>query len=137
MTFSKRNDDGFTLVELLVSIALLSLMAIYTLNAFSAMRNMNRVVDAFGEQMEVEAVQRHLRGAIGDMRPVFKNDANSQAGLLFEGEADRVAFVVASNGDREVGGLYFVQYFVNENGDLIVDRNLLRSSSSNRRCTSR
>ena len=105
MTLLQRHDDGFTLVELLVSLALLSLMAIYALNAFSSLRDINRVEDRVDAQMEVEAVARHLRETIADVRPIFVRDSNNAPKLLFRGSPGVLEFVSASNGGLETGGL--------------------------------
>jgi prepilin-type N-terminal cleavage/methylation domain-containing protein len=127
MTLSQRHDDGFTLVELLVSLALLSLMTIYALNAFSSLRDINRVADRIGSQMEVEAVARHFRETIADVRPIFVMDENNAPQFLFKGSKDSLEFVSASNGDRETGGLYLVRYSVDAEGTLLAERRLLRN----------
>lgn len=126
MTRFQRHDEGFTLVELLVSLALLSLMTIYALNAFSSLRDINRVVDRIGSQMEVEAVARHFRETIADVRPVFVMDENNAPRFLFNGSPDTLEFVTASNGDRETGGLYLVRYSVDAGGTLLAERRILR-----------
>jgi prepilin-type N-terminal cleavage/methylation domain-containing protein len=126
MMVRRRQDDGFTLVELLVSLALLSLMTIYALNAFSSLRDINRVVDRIGTQMEVEAVARHFRETLADVRPVFVMDENNAPKFLFKGAIDALEFVSASDGDRETGGLYLVRYSVNADGTLLAERRLLR-----------
>lgn len=126
MTLPQRHDEGFTLVELLVSLALLSVMTIYALNAFSSLRDINRVADRIGSQMEVEAVARHFREAIADVRPVFVMDENNAPKFLFNGSPDALEFVTASNGDRETGGLYLVRYSVDAEGTLLAERRILR-----------
>ena len=130
MTLLQRHDDGFTLVELLVSLALLSLMTIHALNAFSSLRDINRVMDRIGSQMEVEAVARHFRETIADVRPVFVMDENNVPKLLFNGSRDSLEFASASNGERETGGLYLVRYSVDAEGTLLVERRILRDRQS-------
>ncbi len=126
MTPPQRHDEGFTLVELLVSLALLSLMTIYALNAFASLRDINRIVDRTATQTEVEAVARHFRETIADIRPVFVMDENNAPKFLFKGSPDALEFVSASNGDRETGGLYLVRYSVDAEGALLAERRLLR-----------
>ena len=123
---SQRHDDGFTLVELLVSLELLSLMTIYALNAFTSLRDINRVVDRIGSQMEVEAVARHFRETMADVRPIFVMDENNAPKFLFRGSPDILEFVNASNGERETGGLYLVRYSVDAEGTLLAERQILR-----------
>lgn len=127
MRQSHSPDDGFTLVELLVSLALLSLMAIYALNALSSLRSINRVVDRTSMQMEVEAVIRHFRETLADTRPLFVTDENNVPRLIFKGKPDSLEFVSASNGDRETGGLYLVRFRLDAEGVLVAERDLLRS----------
>lgn len=130
MTLPERHDEGFTLVELLVSLALLSLMTIYALNALSSLRDINRIVDRIGSQMEVEAVARHFRETISDVRPVFVMDENNAPRFLFKGSPDTLEFVSASNGERETGGLYLVRYNVDAEGTLLAERQILRDRQS-------
>ena len=120
------HDEGFTLVELLVSLALLSLMTIYALSAFSSLKDMNRAVDRAGAQMEVNAAARHLREAIADARAVFVTDENNAPRFLFAGSKNTLEFVTASNGERETGGLYFVRYSLDTEGTLQAERRILR-----------
>jgi general secretion pathway protein J len=119
-------SDGFTLVELLVSLALLSLMAIYALNALSSLKNINRVVDRTEAQMEVDAVARHLRDAIADIRPVFVTNEKNTQHLMFKGSTNSLEFVGAANGDQETGGLYLLHYSVNAEHEMIVERTMWR-----------
>ena len=130
MTLPERHDEGFTLVELLVSLALLSLMTIYALNAFTSLRDINRVVDRTATQMEVEAVARHFRETIADVRPVFVMDENNAPRFLFKGSTDALEFVSAANGERETGGLYLVRYSVDAEGTLLAERRILRDRQS-------
>lgn len=130
MTPPQRHDEGFTLVEMLVSLALLSLMTIYALNAFASLRDINRVVDRIGSQMEVEVVARHFRETIADVRPVFVMHENNAPRFLFKGSPDTLEFVSAANGERETGGLYLVRYSVNAEGTLLAERRILRDSQS-------
>jgi len=120
------HDDGFTLGGLLVSLALLSLMTIYAVSAFSSLKSMNRAVDRAGAQMEVDAVARHLREAIADVRAVFVMDENNAPRFLFAGSNDTLEFVTASNGEREAGGLYLVRYSLDTEGVLQAERRILR-----------
>lgn len=130
MTRPRRLDDGFTLVEMLVSLALLSLMAVYALNALASLRDINRVSERIGSQMEVEAVARHFREILADVRPVFAMDENNAPKFLFKGSPNSLEFVSASNGDRETGGLYLVRYSVDAEGSLLAERRILRDRQS-------
>ena len=123
------NDAGFTLVEMLVSMALLSLMAIYALSALSSLRDFNRVAGRVGSQAEVAAVARYFHEAISDARLIYAVDENNSPRFIFQGLAHSIEFVSASNGQRETGGLYLVRYSVDAEGTLIAQRQILRDKS--------
>ena len=122
---SLNGNAGFTLVELLVSLALLSLMAIYALHAFGTLRIMNRVESELNAQMEVDAVARLLRKELADARAAFQQTGNQQAKLYFVGRPSFLAYVTSSNGERETGGLYLVTLSLDETGSLTAKRQLL------------
>jgi general secretion pathway protein J len=124
------NQDGFTLVELLVSMALLSLMAIYAIQAFTTLRNMNRIDANIATQMEVDAVVRHLRNEIANTHILLSEGIGAAPKLLFEGNESNLKFVTISNGERETGGLYLVQLQVDAEGTLISKRQLLGTKPS-------
>ena len=119
-------NEGFTLVELLVSLALLSLMAIYAIQAFSTLRNMNRVEAEMAAQMEVDAVARHLRGELEETSAVFLPDGSAKPKLLFVGKSTTLTYIATSNGEREVGGLYLVNLALDADGTLKSSRQLIQ-----------
>jgi len=120
-----KDNDGFTLIELLISLALLSLMAIYAIQAFTTLRSMNRVETELSAQMEVSAAARHLRQELSDARAVFQNNGDQNHKLYFAGAPQSLSFVAASNGEREVGGLYFVTFSLDSAGTLTEKRQLI------------
>jgi general secretion pathway protein J len=121
----KAQDDGFTLIELLISLALLSLMAIYAIQAFNTLRSMNRIEAEVAAQMEVDAVARLLHSELGDARAVFQQDKSQTPKLYFTGKSDSLSFVVASNGERETGGLYYVTLSLDSKSTLTSKRQLI------------
>lgn len=130
MSAATRSEDGFTLVELLISLALLSLMTAYALSAFGMLRDMNKIAARAAAQQEVDAVVRHIRESLGDVRVQFIAEKDGGQHLLFDGFKDSIRFVTASNGERETGGLYIVRYVLDDTGDLVSERTLLQSRSS-------
>lgn len=131
MSASTRSEDGFTFVELMISLALLSLMTAYALSAFGMLRDMNRIAAAAAAKQEVYAVTRHMRESLGDIRVQFIAEGDSDHHLLFEGLTSSIRFVTASNGLRETGGLYVVRYVLDDSGDLVSERALLQTRPSN------
>jgi general secretion pathway protein J len=129
MPHAKAND-GFTLVELLVSLALLSVMAMYATQAFSTLRNMSRVEADVAAQMEVDAVAKHLRSELEQISAEFLSDASAVPKLLFAGKPTTLEYVATSNGEREVGGLYLVNLALDKEGTLTSRRQLIQSKIS-------
>jgi general secretion pathway protein J len=120
-------EYGFTLVEVLISLALLSLMTVYALGAVACLKRMNGVTEEVTAQMEVEAVTRHLRESLGDARSVFAANTDGTQVLKFSGQQNALSFITASNGLSEVGGLYEVELSVDEKSQLIETRRMFRS----------
>ncbi len=117
-------EDGFTLVELLVSLALLALMVTYAVSSISTLRQLNRISGMAAAQDEVDAVQRYLRQDIGDLRVMFETGQNGDQTLIFDGAMQSLTFIGGSDGTRETGGLYQVRIYLNDTGSLIAERQL-------------
>lgn len=126
MTAPCRAEDGFSLIELLVSLAIVSLLAVYGLSAFDTMRDKNRMAERHTARLEVEQVMQHLRDEIGSALVVLENGSGGQPVLVFEGKPQSLMLVTVSNGDRETGGLYRVRYFVNNQRELVCERQMYR-----------
>jgi general secretion pathway protein J len=121
-----RGDDGFTLVELLVSLALLSLMAIYALAAINNLKGMNQIAERTSAQMEVDAVIRHLRESIGAALHVLVRKGDGAESLSFSGKPQSLSYAAASTGLTEVGGVYMIQLSVDDEHQLVERRALQR-----------
>lgn len=132
MSAQSHSDEGFTLVELLVTLALLSLMLVYSTSAFSTLREIDRVSADAAAQEEVDAAARYLRAALADARVSFRPDGNGRPQLLFEGRQDRILFVGAEAGEGETGGLYAVSVDVDQEGRLVTYHDLLRATPPKR-----
>jgi prepilin-type N-terminal cleavage/methylation domain-containing protein len=125
VTSTRNNEAGFSLVELLVSLSLLSLMAIYALNAFNVTSRMKAIARGVERQSEEAAVLRLLQDEVSTLVPVYRQDNTGSPILQFQGGRDSLSYVVTSDGTREVGGLYSVTWRVNDKRQLIVERHLL------------
>lgn len=121
-------EDGFTLVELLVSLALLALMITYALTAFSTLRQLNRIAGYAAAQDEVDSALRHLRQDIGDARVLFETQTDGSQILIFDGDEGHLRYIASSDGTRETGGLYQVYLFRNEQSELIAERQLVHAA---------
>ena len=123
-------EAGFTLVELLVSLSLLSLMAIYALNAFNINSQMRAIAKDIESRTEVTAVLRQFRDEIGTLTSVYRQDDTGFPALVFDGQSNQVSYVEMTGGTREVGGLYRVTWQLNDKQQLTVMRELLRKEGS-------
>jgi prepilin-type N-terminal cleavage/methylation domain-containing protein len=122
-----RADDGFTLVEMLVALALLGLMTAYAVGALRSLGQIARVGEDIEAAAEVEAVARHLRQTIADARAVFAPGDDDDQRLVFTGRGDRLSFVTVLNDRLERGGLYLLDYGVEaDTGELTLRRRVYR-----------
>jgi prepilin-type N-terminal cleavage/methylation domain-containing protein len=112
----KRGTEAFTLVEMLVAMALLSLMAAYAFMAISGMSRAKAIEAQMAMRSDAVAVERHLRQTIGDMRNVFRSDKTGATELSFNGQANSVEFVSPLNDRIAVGGLYALRYASGDEG---------------------
>lgn len=112
----KRGTEAFTLVEMLVAMALLSLMAAYAFMAISGMSRAKAIEAQMAMRGDAVAVERHVRQTIGDMRNVFRGDKNGNSSLAFVGQSNSLEFVAPLNDSIAIGGLYALRYAPAEDG---------------------
>jgi general secretion pathway protein J len=126
MTKAQAEEAGFTLVEMLVALALLSIMTLYAWQSFSMLQRFKLIADRVGSQMEVDAAARQMAIAISDTRGVLGHDVNNQPLGTFKGQPNRIEFIATSDGERETGGFYVVTYRLDEKARLISTHRLFR-----------
>jgi type II secretion system protein J len=105
-----RNDDGFTLAEMLVAIALLALIATYASSALQVFSNVRRVERSVDARASEAAAMRSIRVSLADMRPVMKTREDGKLVFDFKGSARDVSFVAPLDVRLERGGLYHMTY---------------------------
>ena len=124
---------GFTLPELLIALALLGLLAAYTLGALQNVSRARVIHERIDATTEVEAVRRHLVQTIQATRSVFhQRDPDQPAVLAFTGNRQSVSMVVPSDPRLERGGLYVVDYKVLSDKKLTTTRQLYRARAGNK-----
>jgi general secretion pathway protein J len=126
ITRQLRGHDGFTLVEMLVTLALVSLMAIYAVNALSTLKGFKEAAARGAAQGEVDAAADHMRDELSRALLRFAQSGSGQQVLQFSGKEDSIEFVVVGDGRREIGGLHLVRYAVDAKGRLVSERHFLR-----------
>jgi general secretion pathway protein J len=121
------DQDGFTLVEMLVAIALLAMMFGYAYSAIHTFRFIKRAETVAAQQRAVDAAQRHLRLVVAGARASFTTTGTGETRLLFDGRASELT-VASLLDDRIVqGGLRQLHYFVEPgSGRLVVSHGLKR-----------
>jgi prepilin-type N-terminal cleavage/methylation domain-containing protein len=126
MNNTSKGTEGFTLVELLVTLSLLSIMAIYTFNAFGLTGKMKTIARGVERDTEVQTVLRHFREEMSALTPIYRQDSAGSAKLIFDGRKTSLSYVAFADGTKEVGGLYQVTWQLNERHQLTIERHLLR-----------
>lgn len=130
MNNSSKGTEGFTLVELLVTLSLLSIMAIYAFNAFGLTGKMKTVARGVESDAEVQTVLRHFHDDVSTLIPVYRQDSAGSAKLIFEGSETSLSYVAFADGTKEVGGLYQVKWQLNDKHQLTIERHLLGDKST-------
>lgn len=92
-------EAGFTLVEMLVSLALCALVTLLMLQTLQATTVINRSARRLDAQEEVQLVRAHLRRALSD-RAVRRSDGSHPP---FLGLSDRLVVTVQPNRDAARG----------------------------------
>ena len=128
MTKAQAEEAGFTLVEMLVALALLSIMTLYAWQSFSVLQRFKLIADRVSSQMEVDAAARQMMMAISDARGVLGHDVNNQPVGTFKGQPNHIEFIATSDGERETGGFYVVTYSLDEKARLISTHRLFREN---------
>lgn len=122
-------QSGFSLVEMLVSLALVSLMAIYALSALSSLRNADRVSREIAAQDEVDAVAEMMKEELASAQLHLDTKSLQEPKLMLDGEPHKLSFVTAGDTRREVGGLYLITYWLDEQKRLVATRKILSGDS--------
>lgn len=86
-----RRDAGFTLLELLIGLALMALLTTLLIGALGGIRQAQRSHDRRTIEASTEPVEAYLRQVMADMRPVRSSTATTAP--LIEGREDFLAFI--------------------------------------------
>jgi type II secretion system protein J len=119
-------ERGFTLVETLVALALLSLMSVFAINSISAMIQLRKVETQIEEQGTIEAVERHLRQTITDTRVAFAAAPGESPKLVFSGNHHVLEIVAPVSDQLARGGLFRLSYEKNDDDQFLVSYEAFR-----------
>ena len=129
-------EAGFTLVELLVALALLVVIAALLVNAIVGARQALNVVDQRGTQASVPAVQSLLRRLLLEARPNLDAAAPANPDRAFIGASDKLTFVSSFVPQGQYGGLWRYEIAIDaskragESSALVLTQQLVRPASS-------
>ena len=128
-------DAGFTLLELLVSLALLSLLMAMMSQALYNVRQANRAGERAGSDAAVGSVRMVLSRIISEARPIRSAGSQHQGRPLIDGREDRLRLVTSFSAGGAFGGLNDTQISLQSDktgktADLVVDQALFRQPGS-------
>jgi general secretion pathway protein J len=127
---AQSNQAGFTLVETLIALALLSLMSIFATGAVMTMSRSKQVEAKLAERTNIEAVERHLSQTLANMRIVFIQNPEQTPQIVFKGEPTSIEFVAPLSDRLERGGLFVLNYQLNNDDVLTLNYRLLRQQAN-------
>lgn len=126
-------DCGMTLVEMLIALALTSvIMAMLAAALWSGKRVLLRT-EAIAESARTEAVLAHMRNSLSAMRPIRRPGTSDESPLL-NTQPGRLTFISEYAPQSQYGGLYVVTWEMKVSGGgastLVERRTMYRPSRS-------
>ena len=110
-------EAGFSLVELLIVLALLAVIASLLVGAIASARQALQAVDRQGVRAAVPAVQAVLRRLITEARPGPDTSERIDADRAFVGGPDRMSFVSSFVPQGQHGGLWRYEIGLDAGGE--------------------
>ena len=89
---SRQSEDGFTVVEMLVTLALLAALSTILLGAVAQFRPLRTLAQSADGQIELATAVAFLEATIADARSVYLVDSNPEKRLVFEGSEHSLHF---------------------------------------------
>jgi general secretion pathway protein J len=106
----RREAAGFTLVELLIAVTLLSLLSVALLAALRVGVGAERAGSARLDAEEGTALAlSFIRAQLGDARAALEVDETGRSVIVFDGAADHVAFVAPLPARVNLSGLHVIE----------------------------
>ncbi len=128
---TSQHDDGFTLAELLVALALIAILSVYCLDSLRRLQDIRRIEASVTQNEERDAGRAFLRRMISGARVVsFTSTAGTQSASL---RGDMQSFTVVNTLDDRLvrGSLYQLTLgFDNGSGSLKLVRTPVGQDSS-------
>jgi general secretion pathway protein J len=133
-----RGDDGFTLIEMLVAVALLSIMMVLLIGAIGNARVALAFVERANVVTPVYSAQNYLRSALLQARAKQRGLDSNDREIGFLGDAQNMTFTTSFAPNGQFGGLYQVRIGLERSAggqsyELIVTQALDRPASNDER----
>ncbi len=113
-------QGGFTLVETLVSLALLSVIAIFGLEAIRLQSKLDQVRKKIAREVDIQSALGAMTSQIESALPAFVPDEAGEMRLGFDGKEKSIQFVGLSDGSRLRGGAYQIKFYLREDHTLVA-----------------
>jgi general secretion pathway protein J len=105
---------GFTLIEVMVAVTLLSMLMVATISAMRTLGNTRSSIEQLTERMdEIRVVSEFLRNSLGAAMPVPRVGQTAEAftggksyGTFFAGDATRLMWVAPLVAGADMGGVF-------------------------------
>lgn len=123
MTRSVR-EAGFTLLEMLVALVLFSLILSGFAAMFLTLQRTSSSLSRVETSQNVDIVRRFLQQSLEQIRPYTIRQPNGLTKLHFVGQPDHLMFTEVVPGNRDVGGVYQTEIFLDQDRLLFLRRPL-------------
>jgi prepilin-type N-terminal cleavage/methylation domain-containing protein len=113
---------GFTVLELLIGLCILSLFSIYAITAFRQIGHMKQMIDRIEAASSIVAVESHVRSLLSGARPIMVRTSSAASPVVsFSGGKTGLSLVTVSDGELEIGGLYAARLELRRRADGLFD----------------
>jgi prepilin-type N-terminal cleavage/methylation domain-containing protein len=118
------NDDrGFSLVEVIISIALLALISLFAVQAVKQLVSYRRAEMNYQHRMLAERFLQNLRAELQSVR-----SPDNMADSILTGGVGEIEYALVSKGRPEAAGIYRVRYWM-EDGNIWHSQKLIDKSA--------
>jgi general secretion pathway protein J len=107
---SDHSDAGFTLIEMVIALALLALITALLAGSISGARQVLAVVERNTTVVTIGAVQSYMRAALVEVVPPPNGGGSEAAITPFAGSKSNVQFTTSFAAQGQVGGAYRVSF---------------------------
>ncbi len=122
MTRIHHQEAGFTLLEMLVGLALFSLLLGCFGGLFVKLEKTTAVISRVEGAENIDVVRRFLRTSLESSRAFARVAADGSRVVRFTGEPSRIVYMEVAAGEREVGGIYETELRLDPDGHLVIER---------------